>query len=65
MLRKNIEKNAKIEDFGLPNPSQTPLKMVIFLDLVFGGILIGVWEGLGRPKTSIFAFFSMFFRSKF
>ena len=29
----------------------------------FGGILKGVWEGLGRPKSLIFAFLSMFFRS--
>ena len=27
--RKNIEKNAKIEDFGLPNPSQNPLKIEV------------------------------------
>ena len=27
MLRKNIQKNAKIEDFGLPKPSQNRPKM--------------------------------------
>ena len=27
MLRKNIEKSAKIEDFGSPKPSQNPPKM--------------------------------------
>ena len=27
-LRKNIEKSAKIEDFGLPNPSQNPSKIL-------------------------------------
>ena len=27
LLRKNIEKNAKVEDFGLPKPSQNPSKM--------------------------------------
>ena len=26
-LRKNIEKSVKIEDFGLPKPSQNPLKI--------------------------------------
>ena len=34
-------------------------------DIVFGGILEGFWEGFGKPITSIFAFFSLFFRSKF
>ena len=28
LLRKNIEKTAKIEDFGLPKPSQNPSKRV-------------------------------------
>jgi len=28
------------------------------------GISEGFWEGFGRPKSMIFAFFSMFFRSK-
>ena len=27
MLRKNIEKNAKIKDFGFPKPSQNPPKI--------------------------------------
>ena len=27
LLRKNIEKNAKIEDFGLPKPSPNPPEM--------------------------------------
>ena len=40
-------------------------KFDVFGDLVFGGILEGFGEGFGRPKTSIFAFFSMIFRSKF
>ena len=30
-------------------------------DIVFGDILKGFWEGFGRPKTSIFAFFSIIF----
>ena len=34
-------------------------------DIDFAGILEGFWEGFGRPKISIFACFSMFFRSKF
>ena len=34
-------------------------------DIVFGGVLEGFWEGFGRPKSSIFAFFSMIFRSQF
>ena len=33
-------------------------KIDVFGDLVFGGILEGFGEGFGRPKTSIFAFFS-------
>ena len=28
-------------------------------------ILRGFWEGFGRPKSSIFVFFSMFFRCRF
>ena len=40
-------------------------KIDVFWDFVFGGILGGFWEGFGRPKTLIFALFSMFFRSHF
>ena len=34
-------------------------------DIDLAGVLEGFWEGFGRPKSSIFALFSMFFRSKF
>ena len=37
----------------------------IFWDVDFEGILDSFWEGFGRPKSSIFAFFSMFFRCHF
>ena len=40
-------------------------KIDVFWDLDLEGILGGFWEGFGRPKTSIFALFSMFFRSHF
>ena len=40
-------------------------KIDVFWDFVFGGILGGFWEGFGRPKSSIFALFSMFFRCHF
>ena len=34
--------------------------------MFFGtSILEGFWEGFGRPKSSIFTLFSMFFRSRF
>ena len=40
-------------------------KSHVFWDIDFEGILGGFWEGFGRPKSSIFALFSMFFRSHF
>ena len=40
-------------------------KSRVFGDLDFGGVLEGFWEGFGRPKSSILALFSMFFRSPF
>ena len=40
-------------------------KSHVFWDIDFEGILRGFWEGFGRPKSSIFTFFSMFFRCKF
>ena len=40
-------------------------KLHVFWEVDFGSILKGFWEGFGRPKSLIFAFFSMFFRSKF
>ena len=40
-------------------------KIDVFWDFVFGGILGGFGEGFGRPKTMIFALFSVFFRSHF
>ena len=42
-----------------------PAKFACFEDIDFGRILGGFGEGFGRPKSSIFAFFSMFFRSRF
>ena len=40
-------------------------KSHVFWDFGFDRILEGFWEGFGRPKSSIFALFSMFFRSRF
>ena len=40
-------------------------KSHVFWNLDFKWILKGFWEGFGRPKSSIFALFSMFFRSRF
>ena len=37
----------------------------VFWEFDFGGILGGFWEGFGKPASSIFACFSMFFRSIF
>ena len=33
-------------------------KMQVLWDIDFEGILNGFWEGFGRPKSMIFAFFS-------
>ena len=35
-----------------------------FWDIDFNWILKGFWEGFGRPKSMIFAPFSLFFRCK-
>ena len=40
-------------------------KSHVFWDIDFDRILGGVWEGFGRPKSLIFALFSMFFRCRF
>jgi len=40
-------------------------KIECFRGLDFEGLGGGFGQGLGRPKTSIFALFSMIFRSKF
>ena len=40
-------------------------KMHIFGDIDFAWILGGFWGGFGKPKSLIFALFSMFFRSIF
>ena len=53
-LATSIKIRAKIDE-----------KSHVFWDVDFGGILGGFWEGLGRPKSSIFAHFSTFFRCKF
>ena len=44
---------------------KSPQKSNVFWDIDFGWILGGFGEGFGRPKSSIFAFFSMFFRCHF
>ena len=33
-------------------------KMQVLWDIGFEGILVGFWEGFGKPKSMIFAFFS-------
>ena len=38
--------------------------MDVFWNLDFGRISEGFWEGFGRPKSLIFALFSIFFRCK-
>ena len=40
-------------------------KSHVFWDFDFKWILGGFWEGFGRPKSLIFALFSMFFRCLF
>ena len=35
-------------------------KLHVFWEVDFGGILGGFWKGFGRPKSLIFAFFSIF-----
>ena len=40
-------------------------KIDVFANIDFDGILRGFWEGFGTLKSSIFAFFSMFFRCHF
>ena len=39
--------------------------MDVFWNIDFGRISGGFWEGFGRPKSLIFALFSMFFRYHF
>ena len=34
-------------------------KLYVFLDIDFGRILEGFWEGFGRPKSTIFVIFSI------
>ena len=40
-------------------------KSHVFWSIDFDSILGGFWEGFGRPKSLIFALFSMFFRCHF
>ena len=40
-------------------------KSHVFWDIDFKGILGRFWEGFGKPKSMIFALFSMFFRCRF
>ena len=53
-LATSIKVRAKIDD-----------KSHVFWDVDFERILEVFWKGFGRPKSSIFAFFSMFFRCDF
>ena len=39
------------------NKQKIDEKMQVLWDIDFEGILNGFWEGLGRPKSMIFAFF--------
>ena len=47
------------------NKQKIDEKMHVLWDIDFEGIEDGFWVGLGRPKSSIFSLFSMFFRCKF
>ena len=40
------------------NKQKIDEKMQVLWDIDFEGILNGFWEGFGRPKSMIFAFFS-------
>ena len=52
--RKNEKHQAKIDE-----------KSHVFWNFDFDRILEGFWEGFGKPKSSIFTLFSMFFRCHF
>ena len=52
-LATSIKIRAKIDE-----------KMHVLGDIDFGSIFERFWEGFGRPKSTIFAFFSIFFRCK-
>ena len=41
-----------------PNKQKIDEQMYVLWDIDFEGILNGFWEGFGRPKSMIFAFFS-------
>ena len=56
--KSRIPKKDKIQ-------AKIPEKSHVFWDLDFGGVWGGFWEGFRRPKSSIFALFSMFFRCHF
>ena len=58
-FQKNLE--SEYAQFLLKNTENSQF----FGTFDFGGILGGFGEGFGRRKSSIFAKFSMFFRSKF
>ena len=77
--RKNIEKNAKIKDFGLPKPSQNrvkidvPKNMRFFIDFCsnFDGCCKSQHQKNVRPRSVLLTFhtmrcfaFGMHFRSK-
>ena len=47
------------------NKQKIDEKMQVLWDIDFEGILVGFWKGFGRPKSMIFAFFSVFFRCRF
>ena len=64
-FEKTSKKVRKSKIFGSQNPPKTFPKCLRKRCPKKHAILEGFWEGFGRPKSSIFALFSMFFRSRF
>ena len=64
-----LGENQYFQDFEDNKNAKTIVKNLekidVFWNLDFEGILGRFWEGFGRPKSLIFALFSMFFRSRF
>ena len=61
---KHFEEKAH-EAENSQNKQKFDEKMQVLWDIDFEGILDGFWEGFGRQKSSIFVFFSVFFRCRF
>ena len=63
-----LVENAYFKDFEDNANAKTIITYLeqidVFWNFDFEGILDRFCEGFGRPKSSIFAFFSMFFRCK-